>query len=127
LAACQAIRARQGGCKVGEAVITPAGKLPARFVIHTVGPVWNDGISNEEVLLARAYQNSLALAEQQGLKTIAFPNISTGIYRFPKQLAAEIALRVITDHLATSTTLEKVTFVCYDQENYQAYADRLNP
>ena len=92
---CRAIRNRQGGCKTGEAVITTAGKLPATYVIHTVGPVWNGGNHNEETLLRNAYTNSLLLAEAQGLSSVAFPNISTGIYGFPKALAASIAVAAV--------------------------------
>lgn len=123
---CQQIRAKQGGCKVGEAVITTAGKLPARFVIHTVGPVWNNGQSNEEALLACAYNSSLQLAIGHQIKSIAFPNISTGVYRFPKFRAAEIAIHTVRDFLAIHSELEKVVFVCYDSENYDIYNKLLN-
>ncbi|MGB0432429.1 MAG: macro domain-containing protein, partial [Bacteroidia bacterium] len=88
---CISIRNRQGGCKVGEAVITNAGNLPCQKVIHTVGPRWNGGKSNEREKLSSCYKKSLKLAEANGLKTIAFPNISTGIYGYPKKEAAEIA------------------------------------
>ena len=125
LEACQKIRNKQGGCKVGEAVITTAGKLPAEYVIHTVGPVWNGGKSNEEILLATAYTNSLNLAQQNGIESIAFPNISTGIYRFPKDKAAEIAIDIVQQFLRTSTIVKKVTFVCFDSENYYIYRLRL--
>ncbi|NII26649.1 O-acetyl-ADP-ribose deacetylase [Pseudoflavitalea sp. X16] len=123
---CQQIRAKQGGCKVGEAVITTAGKLPAKYVIHTVGPVWNDGQHDEETLLASAYTNSLRLAIAHQVKTIAFPNISTGIYHFPKGRAAEIAINTVRDFLARNSELEKVVFVCYDRENYELYNKLLN-
>lgn len=119
LDACKAVRARQGGCKVGEAVITTGGKLPATYVIHTVGPHWNEGKSKEEELLANCYRNSLALAEAEGIDSIAFPNISTGIYRFPKALAVAIAWKVVQEHEAQS--LNRVVFVCFDQENYELY------
>lgn len=119
---CQDIRNRQGGCKVGEAVITTGGNLPARYVIHTVGPVWNGGHSNEEQLLANAYRNSLELAVNNAIRTIAFPNISTGIYHFPKDKAAEIALHTTDDFLKTNPdAFDKVIFICFDQENYQLY------
>jgi O-acetyl-ADP-ribose deacetylase (regulator of RNase III) len=121
LEACMAIRNRQGGCKVGEAVITPAGKLPAKYVIHTVGPVWNNGNSEEEVLLARAYSSSLQLAVEHRIRSIAFPNISTGIYRFPKDKAAAIALHTISDFLANTEQINKVLLVCFDRENYDIY------
>ena len=118
---CQRIRDKQGGCKVGEAVITTAGKLPAKFVIHTVGPVWNGGNSNERLLLASAYQKSLRLATENQVHTIAFPNISTGIYKFPKHDAAQIAVATVSEFLATADTVEKVIFVCFDSENYDIY------
>jgi O-acetyl-ADP-ribose deacetylase (regulator of RNase III) len=122
---CRKIIVRQGGCKVGEAVITTAGKLPATCVIHTVGPVWNGGTSNEEQKLANCYQNALLLAVDNGVKTIAFPNISTGIYRFPKNKAAAIAVNAVKSFLANHHTLEKVIFVCFDEENYHLYKQLL--
>src|SRR5687768_14656435 len=105
LEACQKIRAAQGGCDTGQAVITIAGKLPARYVIHTVGPVWQGGTKNEPELLAGCYRNSLELAAKNGLKTIAFPNISTGVYGYPKDKAAEIAIKTVTDFLATDSEI----------------------
>ena len=125
LAACRQIRNRQGGCKVGEAVITTAGKLPAQYVIHTVGPTWNGGQSNEDEKLRNCYRNSLQLAEEHELTSIAFPNISTGIYRFPKQRAAKIAVETVRAHAAG--TLEEVIFVCFDEENYELYSELLSP
>ena len=119
------IRQRQGGCKVGEAVITTGGRLPCRHVIHTVGPVWNGGGSGEEELLADAYRNSIKLAVEHAVQTIAFPNISTGIYRFPKERAADIALATIKELLAGAASSMKVFFVCYDEENYQIYASMM--
>lgn len=121
LEACVQIRNRQGRCMVGEAVITTAGNLPAQFIIHTVGPVWNGGMSEEETLLANAYRNSLQLAIDNGIKTIAFPNISTGIYRFPKEKAAQIAVKCVKEFLQEHEEIEKVIFVCFDDENYQLY------
>jgi O-acetyl-ADP-ribose deacetylase (regulator of RNase III) len=121
LAECQKIRAKQGGCAVGEAVITTAGNLPAKYVIHTVGPTWFNGEKNEPILLENAYRNSFKLADHLGLKTIAFPNISTGIYRFPKQLAARIAFKVIHDELKQSQSVQEVIFVCFDDENFNIY------
>lgn len=121
LAECQKIRAKQGGCAVGEAVITTAGDLPAKYVIHTVGPTWLNGEKNEPILLENAYRNSFKLADHLGLKTIAFPNISTGIYRFPKQLAAQIAFKVINDELKQSQSVQEVIFVCFDDENFNIY------
>jgi O-acetyl-ADP-ribose deacetylase len=121
LADCRRIRDRQGGCEVGEAVITSGGNLPARYVIHTVGPVWQDGQHGEDDLLASAYRNSLRLAVAHQLKTIAFPNISTGIYHFPKNMAAVIAMDTVTDFLEFDKELEHVIFVCFDEENYELY------
>lgn len=118
---CLKIRERQSGCKVGEAVITTAGNLPAKYVIHTVGPVWHGGSKGEERLLASAYTNSLNLALENEVQTIAFPNISTGVYRFPKNKAAEIAVRTVKYFLATTDKIKKVTFVCFDSENYAIY------
>jgi len=123
---CRAIRDRQGKCKVGEAVITTAGNLPAKYVIHTVGPVWNGGGSNEPALLASAYKNSLALAIENKIQTIAFPNISTGIYHFPKELAAEIAIKTVSDFIKETDKIRKVIFVCFDAENYDLYRKLLD-
>jgi O-acetyl-ADP-ribose deacetylase (regulator of RNase III) len=119
---CKRIIAKQGRCKTGDAVITTAGNLPAKHVIHTVGPVWNNGKYGEEQKLASCYQKSLQLAVDYGCKTIAFPNISTGIYRFPKKEAAEIAVRTVTGFLKGSDKIEKVIFVCFDDENYNLYS-----
>lgn len=121
---CIKIRNRQGGFKVGEAVITSAGNLKAKHVIHTVGPKWNNGQSNEEEKLRNCYVNSLIIAEEHNLKTIAFPNISTGIYRFPKDLAALIAIKTIKE-FSNQTLIEKVILVCYDDENYRIYKEVL--
>lgn len=118
---CKKIRNKQGGCKVGEAVITTAGKLPSKYIIHAVGPVWNDMKSNEDKLLSLVYLHCLELCIENQIQTIAFPNISTGIYRFPKQLAAEIAFKTVKDFLVTTDKIEKVIFVCYDNENYDLY------
>ncbi len=115
---CRRIVARQGGCKTGEAVITTAGKLPAKFVIHTPGPVWNGGNKNEEEKLASCYRNAMQLAADSGCKTIAFPNISTGIYGFPKAAAAKIAVATVRECLVKSPSIEAVLFVCYDEENF---------
>lgn len=122
---CVMIRNRQGGCNVGQAVITTAGRLPAKHVIHTVGPTWNGGHNNEQALLAACYQNSLRLALENGVHSIAFPNISTGIYRFPKKEAAEIAVKTVRTFLDKNDQITKVLFVCYDEENFQLYQDLL--
>jgi O-acetyl-ADP-ribose deacetylase (regulator of RNase III) len=115
---CKKIVARQGGCKTGEAVITAGGKLLVKHVIHTVGPVWNGGTGGEREKLADCYKNSLIIASQNKCKTIAFPNISTGIYRFPKEEAAKIAVQAVVQFLQHSNQIEKVIFVCFDQHNY---------
>jgi O-acetyl-ADP-ribose deacetylase len=118
LEACRTIIARQGGCKTGEAVITTAGSLPAKFVIHTVGPVWNGGEKNERELLAECYKNSLQLAVENNCKSIAFPNIGTGIYRFPKSAAAEISLSTIIQFLKDGGHAIEIFLVCFDEENF---------
>ena len=119
---CRQIRNVQGGCPTGEAVITTAGNLPAKYVIHTVGPVWHGGKNGEKDLLRNCYRNSLRLALEHKVETIAFPNISTGVYRFPKNLAAEIAIAEVKSFLAHEPGIKKVVFVCFDQENYELYA-----
>ena len=123
---CRRIVERQGGCRTGEAVITTAGKLPARYVIHTVGPVWHGGINNEDQLLTNAYSNSLQLAADNGVKTIAFPNISTGVYGFPKERAANIAIEAVRKFLKNDKSLHEVVFVCFDRENHAIYERLLN-
>lgn len=124
LADCMLIREKQGGCPTGEAVYTTAGNLPAKFVIHTVGPIWHGGNHGEPDLLRNCYLNSLMLAESLQVKTVAFPNISTGVYGYPKQLAAEIAIATVRQY--SSTLPEKVIFVCFDAENYQIYEKLLS-
>jgi O-acetyl-ADP-ribose deacetylase (regulator of RNase III) len=121
LSECREIVARQGCCETGQAVITSGGNLPAKLVIHTVGPVWHGGNNNEVQLLGNAYLNSLKLAVKNGVETIAFPNISAGIYDFPKERAAEIAIRTVTEFLRENKQLQQVCFVCFDQENYELY------
>ena len=120
---CLQIRRRQGGCPTGEAVITTAGKLPAKKVIHTVGPVWGQNSGRDEDLLRSCYLNSLQLAADNGLNRIAFPNISTGVYHFPKPLACEIAVEAALSF--QSEVVREVIFVCFDEENYRLYQDRL--
>jgi O-acetyl-ADP-ribose deacetylase (regulator of RNase III) len=126
LAECRDIVARHGRCETGQAVITSGGKLPAKFVVHTVGPVWHGGNKNENKLLENAYLNSLKLALENKVETIAFPNISTGIYGFPKERAAEIAIRTATEFLSGNNQIKQVYFVCFDQENYELYRRLLN-
>ncbi|MDI9310020.1 MAG: O-acetyl-ADP-ribose deacetylase [Limnohabitans sp.] len=120
---CIQIRNKQGGCKVGEAVITTAGNLPSQYVIHTVGPVWNGDKDEKKQLLASCYKNCLDLAEANQLKTIAFPNISTGIYRFPKKEAAKIAIETVKSY--SFENIEEVLFVCFDDENYEWYKEMM--
>ncbi len=110
-----------GGCPTGEAKITSGYNLPAKWVIHTVGPVWSGGAKGETGLLARCYQSCLALADQYSLRTIAFPAISTGAYRFPIELATRIAVDEVSKFLRTNLSVEKVTFVCFNQEANRTY------
>lgn len=115
---------RLGGCETGEAKITKGYELPVKFVIHTVGPVWQGGTHNEEGLLAGCYKNSLELAEKNGLKTIAFPSISTGAYRFPIEKACPIALKTVKSFLEDNPgVLEKVIFVLFSEKDFEIYRD----
>jgi len=116
LAECRSL----GGCPTGQARLTKAYKLPCKYIIHTVGPVWQGGSHNERDLLASCYEESLQLAAQHGMISIAFPNISTGVYRFPKDLAAEIAIQCVKEYLSRHPEME-VYFVCFDEENYRLY------
>lgn len=116
LAACALLR----GCKTGEAKLTQGYDLPAKFVIHTVGPVWNGGKNNEDQLLANCYRNSMKLACENHIKTIAFPAISTGVYRFPVDRAAQIAIETVRSNLPGSG-ITKVIFVCFNEINYKTY------
>ena len=122
---CRAIVARQGGCRTGEAVITTAGKLPARYVIHTVGPVWSGGTQDEPEKLANCYRNSLKLAVENNCRTVAFSNISTGVYGYPKPEAAHIALSETVAFLQKNPLPEEVIFVCFDEENLRLYQELL--
>ncbi|MFC3799330.1 O-acetyl-ADP-ribose deacetylase [Cohnella sp. GCM10012308] len=122
---CIRIRNKQGGCAVGEAVITTGGNLQARYVIHTVGPVWQGGAGSEDELLGNCYRNALSLAAEHGIRTIAFPNISTGIYGYPKARAADVALKAIAAVLDSRQAFRQIRFVCFDQENYDLYARRI--
>jgi len=115
-----------GGCKTGEAKISPGFKLPAKHIIHTVGPVWNGGKNNEDELLAGCYRNSLKLAVENEIKTIAFPAISTGVFRFPLERAAKIAVGEVTKFLEKNESIEKVIFVCFDEETFNAYMQILS-
>ncbi len=115
---CQSLN----GCATGEAKITSGYNLPAKFIIHTVGPVWKGGNNNEDELLANCYKNSLWIAENTKLKTIAFPCISTGVYGFPKKRAAEIAVREVKNFMNSCREVKKVIFVIFDDENYSIYS-----
>lgn len=114
------------GCNTGDAKITKGYKLPAKYVIHTVGPFWNGGRYNEAELLASAYKRSLEVAVENNCRTIAFPNISTGIYGFPKEPAAKIAIETVRNFLQVNKSIERVIFVCFDDENYKIYEKILN-
>lgn len=114
------------GCPTGEARITKGYNLKAKYVIHTVGPVWNGGKYNEEENLASCYRNSLSLAIKHGIKSISFPSISTGIYRFPVDKASEIALREINNFLKKNKILQSVVIVCFDEKTYGAYTSFIN-
>jgi len=118
---CMAIRERQGTCPSGRAVITTGGQLKAKYVIHAVGPVWQGGVKNEDQLLAQVYHNSLQLAVENKVTSIAFPNISTGTYGFPKQRAAKLAIDAVTIFLKNSSHPEKVIFCCFDEWNFRIY------
>jgi len=117
LAECRTLN----GCKTGEAKITKGYNLPAKYVIHTVGPVWSGGNKNEPELLAGCYKNCLKLAVENKIKSIAFPCISTGVYGYPKELAAQIALTELTNFLENSNEVEKVIMVCFDEGNLGIY------
>ena len=114
-----------GGCETGEAKITKGYGLTAKYVIHTVGPVWNGGRYGEEVKLADCYRNSLKLAVKNKIKTIAFPSISTGAYRFPVEIAVGIAVNEVKEFLKKDKSIEKVIFVCFDEFTYALYIEKL--
>ena len=115
---CKQIVAQQGGCLTGEAVITTAGNLPCKFVIHTVGPVYSD-TSDDAKKLANCYRKSLKLAVEHNCASVAFPNISTGVYGYPKAQAAKIAVDAVRKFLAVDSSIQRVIFCCFDDENYQ--------
>lgn len=114
-----------GGCETGQAKITGGYRLPARHVIHTAGPVWRGGLHGEPGLLASCYRNSLLLAAGHGLKTMAFPSISTGVYGYPVELAAPVAIREILRFLESNNHLEKVYLVCFDEKAFAVYDEAL--
>ncbi len=121
---CKKIREDKGKCPTGEAVITSGGNLKAKYVIHTLGPIWHGGSSGEESKLKSAYENSLSLATKSKIKTISFPSISTGAYRFPIERAAEIALSTVIDFL-NSSEFEEVRFVLFSDRDYEVYGKAL--
>lgn len=121
---CKAIRAKQGGCPTGEAVITSGGNMKAKYVVHTVGPVWSGGNRNEEQLLRNAYYNSLNLAGENGIKSVSFPSISTGVYRFPIDKASRIALNTVKEFLQKHNFAE-VRFVLFSEKDLKVYEDAL--
>ncbi len=112
---------RIGGCPTGEARITQGHRLPAKYVIHTVGPVWSGGQSGEPALLRSCYVNALRLAAERGLRSIAFPSISTGAYRYPVERAAEIAVTTVRAALGTATSIALVRFVCFSEADLEVY------
>jgi O-acetyl-ADP-ribose deacetylase (regulator of RNase III) len=127
LADCRRIVAKQGRLPTGEAVITTGGNLKARHVIHTVGPVWHGGNQNEAQLLASAYRESLKLAAEHGLKSVSFPSISTGAYRYPVDQAAKVALKTVVSFLGEkATSIKEVAFVLFDSRTYQEYSTALD-
>jgi len=114
------------GCPTGEAKITKGYNLPAKLVIHTVGPVWNGGNKNEDKLLESCYNNSLKLAKENRIRSIAFPAISTGVYGFPSDRAANIAVRTVKEFLEKDDSLDKVIFICFDEKTYLNYKNALH-
>ena len=122
---CKQIVAKTGRLSTGQAIITTGGNLAAKYVIHTVGPIWNGGKNNEPKLLASAYRESLKVAVKNNLKTISFPSISTGAYRYPVELAAKTALQTVIDFLKSNDSLDEVCFVLFDESTYNAYEHAL--
>jgi O-acetyl-ADP-ribose deacetylase (regulator of RNase III) len=112
-----------GGCRTGQAKLTKGYNLAAKYVIHTVGPVWRGGDNNEDELLVDCYRNSLKIAEEKNIKTIAFPSISTGAYRFPLKRAAEIATKEVKNFLKYSKNIQEVIFVCFDDNALWIYKE----
>ena len=123
---CKQIVARQGRLPTGEAVITTGGNLPARYVIHTVGPVWHGGEKGEPELLANAYRHSLEVAVANSLKSVSFPSISTGVYGYPVELASKVALQTVIDFLDKDNSLADIVFVLFDSRTHEAYSEALN-
>ena len=121
LAECRTL----GGCETGKAKLTKGYNLPAPYVIHAVGPVWRGGTGDEEALLAGAYRSALDLAAENGIRSVAFPNISTGVYGYPKDKAAAVAIRTVSNFLDGHPEMDKVIFVCFDEDNHRLYERRL--
>ncbi|MFC3902642.1 O-acetyl-ADP-ribose deacetylase (regulator of RNase III), contains Macro domain [Acinetobacter marinus] len=123
---CKIIRAEQGGCRTGQAVVTIAGNLSANFVIHTVGPIWQGGQNQEPKLLRQCYRNCFSQAEKLKCESIAFPNISTGVYGYPKAQAVTEVKAVLDEQLANLKWIKRILFVCYDQDSFQIYQQTLH-
>ncbi|HQH46527.1 MAG TPA: O-acetyl-ADP-ribose deacetylase [Candidatus Aminicenantes bacterium] len=121
LAECRTL----GGCETGKAKLTKGYNLTAPYVIHAVGPVWRGGTGGEEALLAGAYRSALDLAAENGIRSVAFPNISTGVYGYPKDKAAAVAIRTVSNFLDGHPEMDKVIFVCFDEDNHRLYEQRL--
>ncbi|MDD8038195.1 MAG: O-acetyl-ADP-ribose deacetylase [Acidobacteriota bacterium] len=121
LAECRTL----GGCETGKAKLTKGYNLTAPYVIHAVGPVWRGGTGGEEALLAGAYRSALDLAAENGIRSVAFPNISTGVYGYPKDKAAAVAIRTVSNFLDGHPEMDKVIFVCFDEDNHRLYERRL--
>lgn len=121
---CKRIAARQGRCPAGDAVITGAGSLPAKYVIHTVGPIWRGGNHDEQLLLASCYTRSLSIAHSQGAKTIAFPAISTGVYGYPKALAAKVAYEAVTNN-QDKDQFDEIIFVFFNDGDTKIFKESI--
>jgi O-acetyl-ADP-ribose deacetylase (regulator of RNase III) len=117
--------AKLGGCKTGDAKITDGFDLPAKYIIHTVAPIWHGGLKGEPELLEQCYRNSLKLASENHCNSIAFPNLGTGVFQYPKEKAAEIALDTVCRWLQQNDTPEKVIFCCFDDENHRIYQRKI--
>lgn len=115
-----------GGCRTGDAKLTKGYRLPARYIIHTVGPVWRGGNHDEAALLASCYRRSLALAHEKGVATLAFPSISTGIYGYPIEEAAKVAVAVTRQFAVEPTAIREVTFCCFSESDFRVYATEIN-
>jgi O-acetyl-ADP-ribose deacetylase (regulator of RNase III) len=122
---CRKIVANQGRLPTGQAVITTAGNMPSKYVIHTVGPVWHGGTKGEPELLASAYRESLKLAAANNLASVSFPSISTGVYGYPVDKASRVALKAVVSFLSETTSIKEVVFVLFDSRTFEAYSDTL--